>query len=139
MRWIRRILVVVLLLLVLIFGLLFSLQNHQSVPLDLLVLQLQARPIAVWLLATFAIGGLVGLLVGSIALLRVQASRYRLRRRLESCEKELSELKSTSIAATTRPVMNMSGVPGAFYDDRTGHHNRVDDDNRTGPLRSSAT
>jgi lipopolysaccharide assembly protein A len=97
MRWIRRILVVLLLLLVLIFGLLFSLQNAQSVPLDLLVLQLQARPIAVWLLATFAIGGLVGLLVGSTALLRVQASRYRLRRRLESCEKELSELKSAPI------------------------------------------
>lgn len=98
MRWIRRVLVVVVLLLVLIFGLLFSLQNGQSVPLDLLVLQLQARPIAVWLLATFAFGGIVGLLVGSVALLRVQASRYRLRRRLESCEKELSELKSTPVA-----------------------------------------
>jgi putative membrane protein len=97
MRWIQRILVVVLLLLVLIFGLLFSLQNSQSVPLDLLVLQLQARPIAVWLLATFAFGGVVGLLVGTTALLRVQASRYRLRRRLENCEKELSELKSTPI------------------------------------------
>lgn len=98
MRWIRRVLVVVVLLLVLIFGLLFSLQNGQSVPLDLLVLQLQARPIAVWLLATFAFGGIVGLLVGSTALLRLQASRYRLRRRLESCEKELSELKSTPVA-----------------------------------------
>jgi putative membrane protein len=101
MRWIQRILVVVLLLLVLIFGLLFSLQNSQSVPLDLLVLQLQARPIAVWLLATFAFGGVVGLLVGTTALLRVQASRYRLRRRLENCEKELSELKSTPIAVQT--------------------------------------
>lgn len=98
MRWIQRLLVVVVLLLVLIFGLLFSLQNSQSVPLDLLVLQLQARPIAVWLLATFAFGGLIGLLVGSVALLRLQASRYRLRRRLESCERELSELKSTPLA-----------------------------------------
>lgn len=97
MRWVRRILIVLLLLLVLIFGLLFSLQNSQSVPLDLLVLQLQERPIAVWLLATFALGGLVGLIVGSVAVLRLQASRYRLRRRLESCERELSELKSTPI------------------------------------------
>ncbi len=96
MRWIRRILVVVVLLLVLIFGLLFSLQNAQSVPLDLLVLQLQARPIAVWLLATFAFGGIVGLLVSSVALLQLQVSRYRLRRRLENCEKMLSELKSSA-------------------------------------------
>ncbi len=98
MRWIRRVLVVVLLLLVLIFGLLVSLQNAQSVPLDLLIFQLQARPIAVWLLATFALGGVLGLLVGSVALLRSQASRYRLRRRLENCEKALSELKSTPIS-----------------------------------------
>lgn len=98
MRWLRRLLAVVLLMLVLVFGLLFSLQNAQSVPLDLLVLQLQARPLAVWLLATFACGGLIGLLVGSVALLRLQASRYRLRRRLEHCERELSELKSTPAA-----------------------------------------
>lgn len=98
MRWIRRVLIVLVLLVVLIFGLLFSLQNGQSVPLDLLVLQLQARPIAVWLLATFAFGGMVGLLVGSVALLRLQASRYRLRRRLENCEKALSELKSNAAA-----------------------------------------
>jgi lipopolysaccharide assembly protein A len=98
MRWIQRLLVVMVLLLALIFGLLFSLQNAQSVPLDLLVLQLQARPIAVWLLATFAFGGVVGLSVGSIALLRLQASRYRLRRRLENCEKALSELKSTPLS-----------------------------------------
>lgn len=98
MRWIRRALVVLVLLVALIFGLLFSLQNAQSVPLDLLVLQLQARPIAVWLLATFAFGGMIGLLVGSVALLRLQASRYRLRRRLDNCEKALSELKSNAVS-----------------------------------------
>jgi hypothetical protein len=37
-------------------------------------------------------------LVGSVALLRLQASRYRLRRRLESCEKALSELKSSAVS-----------------------------------------
>ena len=99
MRWIRRVLVVLVLLAALIFGLLFSLANSQSVPLDLLAMQLQARPIAVWLLATFAFGGLVGLLVGSVALLRLQASRYRLRRRLENCEKALSELKSQAVSS----------------------------------------
>lgn len=94
MRWIRRVLVTIILLLVLAFGLLFSLQNAANVPLDLLVAQLEARPLAVWLLLGFALGGVLGLLVGSVALVKLQASRFRLRRRLETCEKELSDLKS---------------------------------------------
>ncbi|MDB6062062.1 MAG: hypothetical protein JWM78_2165 [Verrucomicrobiaceae bacterium] len=97
MRWIRRFLIVLLLLLVLIFGLLFSLQNAQSVPLDLLALQLRERPLAVWLLVAFAVGGIAGMIASSAALLRLQANRYRLRRRLEQCERELAELKGVAI------------------------------------------
>lgn len=97
MRWIRRILIALLLVLVLVFGLLFSVQNTQSVPLDLLALQLNERPLAVWLFAAFALGGIAGMLAGSFALLRLQANRYRLRRRLETCERELSELKGGAI------------------------------------------
>jgi len=97
MRWIRRALIAILLLLVLVFGLLFSLQNVQSVPLDLIALQLHERPLAVWLLAAFALGGLAGLAAGSIALVKLQANRYRLRRRLETCERELSELRGSAL------------------------------------------
>ncbi len=97
MRWIRRVLIAILLLLVLIFGLLFSLQNAQGIPLDLIALQLRERPLAVWLLAAFAFGGLAGLAAGSVALVKLQANRYRLRRRLESCERELSELRGSAL------------------------------------------
>lgn len=97
MRWIWRVLVIVVLLLVLLFGLLFSLQNGTRVPLDLLVAQLQERPLAVWLVLAFVIGGVIGMLVSSLALFRLQASRFRLRRRLESLEKELSGLKSAPL------------------------------------------
>jgi lipopolysaccharide assembly protein A len=97
MRWLRRLLITIILLLVLVFGLLFSLQNAATVPLDLLVAQLTARPLAVWLLIFFALGGLAGLVASSVALIRLQASRFRLRRRLESCERELSELKSVPL------------------------------------------
>jgi len=97
MRWIRRALIALLLLVVLIFGLLFSLQNAQGVPLDLLALQLHERPLAVWLLAAFALGGFAGMLASSVALIRLQANRYRLRRRLEHCERELSELKGAAL------------------------------------------
>ena len=97
MRWVRRAVVAIVLLLVLAFGLLFSLQNAQGVPLDLLAVQLRERPLAVWLLAAFVLGGLAGLAAGAFALVKLQANRYRLRKRLETCERELSELRGSSL------------------------------------------
>jgi putative membrane protein len=94
MRWLKRLSVVLTLLLVLIAGLLFSLQNATSVPVDLLVYQTVERPVAVWLLVAFVAGGIIGMVVGSVALVKMQASRSRLRRQLDSCEKELAQLKT---------------------------------------------
>ena len=93
MRWARRLITLVILLFVLAAGLLFSLQNAVSVPVDLLVYQTAERPISVWLLVAFTLGGVAGLVVGSAAVVRVQASRLRLRRQLDACERELAQLK----------------------------------------------
>ena len=94
MRWLKRLAVVLTLLLVLVAGLLFSLQNAATVPVDLLVYRTAERPIAVWLLVAFVAGGIIGMVVGSVALVKMQASRSRLRRQLDSCEKELAQLKT---------------------------------------------
>lgn len=93
MRWLKRLVTLLVLVLVLAGGLLFSLQNATSVPVDLLVYQTVERPVSVWLLMAFTLGGVVGLVVGSAALVKVQSSRLRLRRQLEACEKELAQLK----------------------------------------------
>lgn len=94
MRWIWRLLVVMLLLGVLVIGLLFSIQNAIEVPVDLLVLQTVPRPLATWLIIAFVFGGVSGLLAGSAALLRLQARQVQLRRQLGNCEKELAQLKA---------------------------------------------
>lgn len=94
MRWLKRLAVMLVLLVVLALGLLFSLQNAATVPVDLLVYQTAERPLAVWLLLAFVLGGVIGMVVGSFALIRVQASRLKLRRQLDNCEKELAQLKT---------------------------------------------
>lgn len=94
MRWIWRLLVILLLLGVLVLGLLFSVQNATEVPVDLLVLQTTPRPLATWLIVAFVLGGVFGLLAGSAALLRLQTRQMQLRRQLGSCEKELAQLKA---------------------------------------------
>ena len=93
MRWLKRLVIALILALVLAGGLLFALQNAIEVPVDLLVFKTAERPMAVWLLVAFAAGGVIGMVIGSLALVRLQASRMRMRRQLEACEKELAQLK----------------------------------------------
>lgn len=97
MRWLKRLLTTVILVLVLTGGLLFALQNSTTMPVDLLVYKTAERPLSVWLLVAFALGGVIGLIVGSLALLKVQAGRLRLRRQLDACEKELAQLKTLPV------------------------------------------
>lgn len=98
MRLIRRLAMAAILVLVLVLGLLFTLQNSVPVPIDLLVIQLTERPLAVWVLIAFALGGFLGILVSSFAIVRLQSSRARLKRRLERLEK--------SAAPATLPVVS---------------------------------
>jgi putative membrane protein len=64
------------------FGVLFCLANAVPVGLDLVVWQLPAAPLAVWVLAAFILGGLCGLLATSLALVRAHRAAAVLRRQL---------------------------------------------------------
>ena len=89
-RWIGYL----LLLLVLAFGVFFSLQNTARAPLDLLIVQLPERPIAAWVLIAFAVGGVCGLLISSVTLVRMKSQVVMLRRRLDKQNKELAQLRT---------------------------------------------
>lgn len=99
----RRLLLVLLLLLVLVFGMLFSLQNNTPVPLDLFAVQLSAQPVAMWLLAAFALGGLIGMVFSSVAVVRLRASRARLQRKLDQREKDLLQAREQGTQQLDEP------------------------------------
>ena len=61
-------------------GGLFSLQNTDEVPLDLILVQLPAQPVAIWVLAALAAGVVIGLGAGSLLALRRSATIRRLRK-----------------------------------------------------------
>ena len=72
-------------------GGLFSLQNTDEIPLDLILVQLPAQPVAIWVLAALAAGVFIGLGAGTLLALRRSATIRRLRRqrdRLSSCRRE---------------------------------------------------
>ena len=80
MRWFRQGLTLLLAVGAVAAGGFFSLQNTQEIPLDLIVVQLPAQPIAIWILAALAAGVVIGLGAGTLLALRRSATIRRLRK-----------------------------------------------------------
>ncbi|WP_435211936.1 LapA family protein [Luminiphilus sp. nBUS_16] len=76
-----------------VLGALFTLQNTAPVPLDLLVVQLSERAVALWVLLFFAAGCVVGLLGGAAVNLKQRAGNARLRRQHKKLELEVDRLR----------------------------------------------
>ena len=99
MKQLRTLFTVLILIAGIALGVLFALQNKQAVPLDMLVFTFAPRSLALWVLASFALGGLAGLLVSWLYLLRARAALGSSRRQLARSRAELEELR----AATAQP------------------------------------
>jgi putative membrane protein len=82
---------------VVVFGALFSVQNGSAVPLDLLVFQFSERSMAFWLLSAFAVGGLLGVAVSMLAIMRLKSSQLALRRQLGKHDKQLGQYDNTVV------------------------------------------
>ena len=80
MQWLRQGLTLLLAIGAVTVGALFSLQNTQPVPLDLMVFQLAPQPVAIWVLLALALGVMFGLLAGAWLSLRRAATIRQLRK-----------------------------------------------------------
>ncbi len=104
-RSLQRLLVACLLVVVLAFGVLFSIQNTDKAALDLLIIQLPEQRVSLWVLLAFAVGGIVGLLVSSAAIIRLKSQTLLMQRKLDRRDKELASLRTADFRApiTTKP------------------------------------
>jgi uncharacterized integral membrane protein len=83
MQWLRQGLALLLAVVAVAVGALFSLHNTQTAPLDLIVIQLSPQPIAIWVLLALAAGVLIGLSAGAWLALRRAATIRQLRKQLD--------------------------------------------------------
>ena len=72
MSILRSLLMLVVVVAMAAAGALFALQNEATVPLDVLVYTFAPRSVALWVLAAFALGGIAGLLMASLLVLRLR-------------------------------------------------------------------
>ena len=74
MQIFRKFLYFLIALAMLALGALFAVQNEAAVPLDLLVVYLPERSVALWVLLAFAAGGIAGLLTSLGIILRLRTA-----------------------------------------------------------------
>jgi putative membrane protein len=93
MKLLRNLLTALVVLVTLGVGVLFALQNKIPIPLDLLVYTFEPRSLALWILLAFALGGILGMVVSSVILVRTRASLGSCKRQLEKARVEVSKLR----------------------------------------------
>jgi len=98
MKLLRTLVTVLVVLAMVALGVLFALANDGPVPLDLLVYTFDPRSLALWILLAFAVGGLVGMLMSSLVMVRLRASRNSLQRKLGRAKAELEKLRTAGLA-----------------------------------------
>ena len=88
-----RILTYLLLLLVILIGITFALLNPNTVTVHYYIGQ-KTLPLSLLLAFVFALGCLLGLIVGGYLLLRVKLKNYNLKQCLKVAEKEIQNLRA---------------------------------------------
>ncbi|MEY3017170.1 MAG: hypothetical protein RL336_305 [Pseudomonadota bacterium] len=94
MKTLRRMLAILLAILVIVFGVLFSLQNQSVISVDFLLPQPFQQTTAFWVLGSFVAGILLSLVVFSIMYLQAQQKQLRLTIQLKSLQRQLSKLET---------------------------------------------
>ncbi|MBS9402311.1 LapA family protein [Halomonas sp. TRM85114] len=93
MRWLKGLILAIILLAVLLVGILFSVNNQQALPLNLIWLELPEASLSVWLLASLTVGVLLGMVAMSGVYLRLRALLTRAQRHNQQQRKELDRLR----------------------------------------------
>lgn len=95
MRPLKRVFAFLILAVVAIYGVFFAIQNTDTAPLDLLIIQLPEQRIALWVILAFAIGGIIGMLLSAAAILRLKSQGLLLQRKLDKNQRELAALRTS--------------------------------------------
>lgn len=96
MKTLRRMLLIVLAIVVIVFGVLFSLQNQAVISVDLLLSEPLQNTTAFWVLGSFVAGVLLSLLVFSLLFLQAQQRNVRLNLKLKSLQRQLAKLEAAA-------------------------------------------
>lgn len=94
MRWIKGLILAIIMLAVLLVGILFAVNNQQTIALNLIWVELPPVSLSVWLLATLTFGVIIGMLAMLGVYVRLKAKLARSERHTKQQRKELDRLRT---------------------------------------------
>jgi len=99
MNKLARIIVWCFIFIIFVASIVFSFSNTQPVELSFGIVTLAPQALAVWVIAAFALGGVLGLLlgVGLVRNLRAKLEIKRLRGQVSKLEQQLAQQKSSPL------------------------------------------
>ena len=97
MNFLRKLIAVLVVIAMVSIGVLFALQNTVLVPLDVLIYSFEPKSLALWILAAFGLGGVLGMLTFTGIVIRLRASRHGAQRQLQKARVELDKLRTVGL------------------------------------------
>lgn len=97
MRFLKTLIVILLCLVVLLVGIMFTIHNTEKVVIDLVFIQLPEASLSLWLIATFLAGGFIGVLLSIMTVWMLKTRLGSARRKIASTQKELDQLRVTNL------------------------------------------
>ncbi|SDU14750.1 lipopolysaccharide assembly protein LapA domain-containing protein [Halopseudomonas salegens] len=97
MQWLKRALLIIVLLLVALAALDFMLENRQNVTLQFLELQSPALPLSLFVIVAFVLGGLLGIFLGWMITARLRLQLMLQSNELNRHRKEIDKLRTQAI------------------------------------------
>ncbi|MEH6627102.1 MAG: LapA family protein [Motiliproteus sp.] len=97
MRLIKIVLGIAFALVLLLVGILLTVNNQQLVSIDLVFLQIPQASLAIWLVASFLLGAVLSLVLVSLSNVALRARLRRTSRQLHTSTRELDKLRTLNL------------------------------------------
>lgn len=97
MNLLRKLITFLIILATVGVGVLFALQNTMLVPLDLLVYTFAEKSLALWVLAAFAAGGIVGMLTAMGIVVSLRTALRAANKKATKANLELDKLRTAGL------------------------------------------
>jgi uncharacterized membrane protein YciS (DUF1049 family) len=97
MQWLKRAVLIILLLLVALATLDFVLENQQSIQLQFLELQSPVMPLSLFIVVAFILGSLLGVFIGWLITTRLRLKLMVQSNELNRYRKEVDKLRTQAV------------------------------------------
>ncbi|MDY6798746.1 MAG: LapA family protein [Pseudomonadota bacterium] len=94
MGGLQKILIILVVLFLILVALVFSLNNQMAVSLNFLLFETRPHGIAVWVILSFVMGALLGVVITLLATFRNSLSRRNLEKKLARTEQALEKSRA---------------------------------------------